>query len=460
MKVTRTDILLYAIDELKKDAASGDCSQEMIASAVGLTPGSLMVYLTRLSKTGVIRAKKRLISEKFLSNIVITEKGKEKLKAFRSRLDDLIFTPQRHNISTCLKFTELAGKFRSPLERTFLLFMYKSRDNFDLNQYMGNLTTATNDMNLLNFLRKLDKPDEEQGQRSYLIEVFNMTLYGDMNKMIEVLKGELSREDIDSLLIHAETKYKQGRLDEAEIIYKQLLSIQPNITINQWLQTNLGLAQVIRRKEGPKEAIAYLDRVGGETKGRLFRALLNQAKGTCFSMMGDYTTAIEMLSECIRSYRQYQYPLLISIAMNNRGVAYFSSGKIEQAEKDWSIALKMADKAHCRYAKGRLLGNLADVEVLKGNLKKAERYLNSSERLFRSVNDMEGVAAVEFNRALKSISEKDIEGLKVHFKRSEEIAYPLPPEYERSFRRKVMSDRAKEMGLEDIVSFINGCTKC
>ncbi len=460
MNITKSDILLYTIDELKNEQLDRKVTLEIISSAIQLSPGSLKVSLSRMASKDLIKISRKKYDYSYLSKVSITETGKKRLKELRRIFDNLIFTPQRHKVPTCFKYTDIANKLRNPLERAFLLYLYKSRKSFNLMHYIGNLATATNDMNLINFLRKLDMEDEETVQRSYLIDVFNMTLHGDGIKMIENKKGELQKEDIDGLLIHAETLYKQGKMDTAEMIYTKLLSIPPKITLNQWLQTNLGMAQVIRRKKGPKDAIEYLDRISAETKGKLFRAIILQAKGTCYGMLGEYPKAINILTASVRSFLQYKNPLLASICLNNRGVAYFCVKKFVQAEKDWKKAMIMANKAKSNYIKSKILCNLSDIEIKKKNYFNAERLLRRAERLGKLVNDFEIVAAIEFNRALKSISQKDFNSFKNHFKSSEEIAYPLPPEYERIFRRRVLLERAEEEEFVEVERFLKGTSKC
>jgi len=169
--------------------------------------------------------------------------------------------------------------------------------------------------------------------------------------------------------------------------------------------------------------------------------------------------AMENLSSSIRSFRNFGFPLLLAQALNNRGVFYFMNDKLDQAEKDWKAALRLAKKAKSMYSQAWMLGNLADIEVKRGDLDKALKNLNRAEANFRRVNDFEGLAWVEFNRALVAIAKKDYSVFIDHFERSEKEAYPLPPEHERELRRNVILDRAKENGMPDIVKYINGLKK-
>jgi len=458
MRLTRTDVVLYALDELKRDMSGTVYSPNMLAETLNVSAESLTVFISRLAREGFV-VRKRSKKTPFLDKLKLSDKGSQRVSAIQAELVSFVFTPERHNISTCMKFTDVANLSGTSLDRVFLLHLYLKNRRFDLGQFIGNLSTVRNDLNVLNFFRRLGRSESEPDCGSYVIDVFNMSLNGDRTGASPALTDDLSPRLVDSLLIDAETKCKQGRLAESDRIYRHIVSLHPHITRNQWFQSNLGLAQVIRRKDGPENAISFLEKLMEQTDDGLYKACITQAIGTCYGYLGDQDKALQFLSSSIRSFRYYQVPLLLAIALNNRGVEYFTMDKVDQAESDWLTAVNRSKRAGSRYAQARLLCNLADVEIKRGNLDKAEKNLDRSERLFRKANDLEGVAGVEFNRALKSIAETDLVGFQDHFMRSEDVAYPLPPEYERQLWRNVLMDRAKENGMTEAVKLLNDWKK-
>lgn len=459
MDIDKVDVLIYAIGQLRADRSGSTYTDQQMAETLNITTRTLNVNITEMVREGYAIRKRKHYRRSVLKNTELTEMGEARLKEVHEIMDGLVLSPENHGISTYLKFNDVLARTINPLERIFLLHMYVRKKKFDLNQYMMNLSTARNELNIVNFLRRLDR-SEEEASSAYGLDVFRMTLYGDHTALEAALSENMSRNQIDTVLIHAETLYKQGKLDRSKRLYDHLLADQPDITGNQWFQANLGLAQVIRRKCGPEEAIKHLDMVEGMTEDRLYRTCLLQAKGTCYGMMGDYGNSIKCLSAAIRSYRYFNHPLLLAIALNNRGVTFFMNDRVGLAEKDWSKAMMAARKARSRYVEARLLINLADVGIKSGDLKLADKLLSRAEGLFNIVNDLEGMSGLEFNRALKAIAEKDVTMFRYHFERSESIASPLPPKYERDIRRKVLLERAIEGGMEEIAAFMKGLDRC
>ena len=126
----------------------------------------------------------------------------------------------------------------------------------------------------------------------------------------------------------------------------------------------------------------------------------------------------------------------------------------DEAERDWIKARKSAREAKSEFAEGKVLPNLADIAMKSGKYDLSRSYLDKSAEIFKKYNDYEGIAIVEFNHALLCAELKDIEGIKDHFKRCKEIAFPLPAPFLLKIFRDEVIKRSEDNGLEGIQNII------
>ena len=98
--------------------------------------------------------------------------------------------------------------------------------------------------------------------------------------------------------------------------------------------------------------------------------------------------------------------------------------------------------------------NLADIFARKGDFKKALTYLKKGEKIANNMGDLEMTSSLLFNFSLVYLMMKDMDTAVKSFKRSEEIAFPLPSPLEKEERRNAVLHFAKENSLSEIENMI------
>lgn len=328
--------------------------------------------------------------------------------------------------------------------------MYKKMFKFDLFSFVSNIKSIKDDSRLERILQEKETEDDQ----TFVSALYNMSLYGE--NVDERLKNpkELSDQNTDILIIQAESYLKRGDFKKSESIYKSLLTSQRKITQNQWFLINIGLVNVHRKREEYESAMKLLDDLETQTQEKHFLSYIKQLKALETGLRGQFEESIQLFTSAIRSFQAYGNPLLIDIGYANRGLIYFINKEHKLAEKDWKMALKYANKAKSKYSEGKNLGNLADIEILKGNFETAKKYLNKAETIFFDLEDMEGVSMIAYNKGFYHLAKKQLEEALKEYQRFENIAQPLPGPYMLDLLRDDFIARGKENGFEDIEKYL------
>lgn len=449
MKMKNSDLVLYTIHELKRSSGEGGAiTRKQVSETLNIKDSSLNVYLSNLSKNGLIVRKKRHYNKELADLTEITPEGMEIINQITDDIRKLYFTPERHNIPSIVSFMELYNRYSNPLERIFLLNLYIRKYSFDLNDYLENLSTAKNEMSIAGYFRGMEK--KEHPEAPYFRDVFKLTLYGSSNGDLSNIE-EIAVDDVNSMIIQSESLIRQGRMDQAEIILNILLKEGPTIDQNQWFQIIINLSTLYMKRGKYDNARDLLDKTQAETKDRLLLACIESMKGHLMIHMGQYDEGLKYLSYALRSFNAFNNPLLSMIAHNNRGVIYFIQENYQTAEKEWMMSRKDAKDANSKNAEALILTNIADIHIKKGNLKQAEKDLATSERILTKLDQYDGLSAVYFNMALLEIAKKNPEEAMEYYELSEKVAFPLPGPWARKIRREEILKRCAEFDVEPII---------
>jgi tetratricopeptide (TPR) repeat protein len=454
MKFNNSDLLLYFMHLSEKgDRKTTKYTKDEVARAFHIKPSSVDVYLSKLSSNNYIYRKKRHFTQHLLETIDITYSGRDRINTIKNDLNTVIFTPERHSIQRCIKFNDFSKDITDPLDYICLLSMYNKKYNFDLLSFLSNINFARDDSNIHNFFLKRGNDIE----KSFISALYNMSLYGDLKNVKSSINNSIETESINALIILAETESKKGKFEKAELLYKTLLSPDLKLSQYQWFLTNIGLINVYRKKENSKKVMNALDDFEKQTKDKIFLAYIKQIKALEIGIHGQYEESIKMFSSVISSFHNFGFPLLIDIGYANRGFVYFLNKKYDLAEKDWKTAKKYAIEAKSKYSVGKNLGNLADIEILKGNFETAERFLDEAESIFNEVEDVEGLMMIAYNRGLFYLAKKDLKEALKQYEYFKEIGSPLPGPYLENILRNDFIERAKENGHRVKIGLGNYC---
>jgi tetratricopeptide (TPR) repeat protein len=451
MKLRKPDLLLFLI-YLAKVRQKGEFkyTREQISGSLIVKPSTINVYLSNLTSQDLINRKTRRYVEYPLDTIQITAKGKVLVEdTILEKIKKIHFTPERHFIDSCISFTDLSEMISNPLDKVFLLSLYNKMYNFDLFSYISNIQSLKDDSKLQKIIS-----DRTNDYDNFLSALYNVSLYG---KDVQTrLKNPefLSDFNTEALIIQAESYLKKGDFKNSEKLYRSLLTIDRKLTQNQWFLINIGIVNILRKMENYNEVMEMLDHLEKETKDKRFHCYIKQIKAYEIGLRGDYDKSVSLFNNVINSSFKIGNPLLTDICYANRSVIHFIRTEYESAERDWITAIDYARKARSRYSEGKNLGNLADIEILKGNLETAWKYLDEAETIFFDLEDHEGISMIAFNKGFYYLAEKRLDMALKEFERFRTIAQPLPGPYMMGLLRGDFIKRAKENGFGDISMYL------
>ncbi len=84
----------------------------------------------------------------------------------------------------------------------------------------------------------------------------------------------------------------------------------------------------------------------------------------------------------------------LGMTYNNRGVFNFITEDYKEAEEDWLKARKYGKGSKNEYLEAKVLPNLADINMMKGNFKTAIYQLNQAKKIFMVYYNYDGIANV------------------------------------------------------------------
>jgi len=448
MNIRKEELVLYALSLLEEDDRPNvSFSKENLAYALDISVNTLDLYFTKLTRRALIVRHKRKYYDDLRQTVETTDEGRNIAKEVIKKLEEEYLTPERHNVHSIVKATVILDRIQDLLEKIFFMSLLTQVLRFDLPLYLQTIKTTKQENNVVNILSEMD--DNEIGNEVPVVETFfRSCLYG-MRKDSDLLKDCQYSQDPSTLLIIAEATTKQGRYTEARSVYEYILSTKVPITQNQWTIAKINLAY-LDSKEGRFEgSLSDLQNLMDSIDNKIFISYIKQVMGKIYAASGDYDKAIELYTEALNSFRKFGLPLLIAITYNNRGVGYYYKENVDQAESDWLSSRKFAKEANSRYLEGAICCNLADVELLRGDLRKSWDLCDMGSEIFSEVSDLEGVAWAEFQKAVYFLHTKDLKKALVHYQRSESIAFPSPSPGERRFRRKYFIERGELNGFNE-----------
>ncbi|MBN1539353.1 MAG: tetratricopeptide repeat protein [Candidatus Thermoplasmatota archaeon] len=448
MVLQKEELVLFAISLIKEDERPNvRFRKEQLANALDINATTLDLYLGKLKKAGCIERHKKKYVEDVRQTYDILDQGRERFREILSNIEKENLTPERHNIPSIVPVSRILTRIGDPLEKIFFLALYSKVIRFDLPFYLETIKTAKEDSNIVNVL---SEAGEETPLGVPIVETFFKTcFFGDVNScMLEELASK--QMNVNTLLLVAEASYKQARFDEAMSIYDHLLSGKVKVTQNQWFMARIGKA-LLRSKMGNTEtSIKELDELEDQVDNKVFKAFAKQVKARILSnRVESREESLELFNSAIRSFRAFGFPLLLCIGHNNRGILRFHMNDLKEAENDWNLARKYSREARSKYTEAATLTNLSDIEMLRGNLEKSNRYLKTAKELFHEVGDLERVAIVDFNYALLELEKRNFEKAMEFFRRSETLAYPSPSPEERRIRREIFRERSLKYGFPE-----------
>ncbi|MGA1822357.1 MAG: tetratricopeptide repeat protein [Thermoplasmatota archaeon] len=451
MGILKDELILYSISLLEDDdRPSIKVDKSTFSSVLNIAESTLNVYLSHLRRSGDIERIKKKHSRDIRETVRITHAGKKRTDIILQKIDREMFTPERHNLPTCISVTTVLDRINDPLEKIFSLSLYNMSKRFDFNLLIQTMRTAKVDSSVVNVISNITEKTKEN--RENLMETFFRCSYIGNVFTDKIDDVEVDRDDPDMMLLMAEAACKQCRVEESKSLYEYILSPKMHLSDTQWFIASCGLALVTSKMGDIEGSIEMFEDIRNRTDNSVLKAYTRERTARILTTTGDYEGAEELFRSCIASYRSFGIPILQAMGHNNYGILLFCRGDLERAEKEWISARKHARESGSRYLEGPALGNLASIEREKGNLDECEKLLSRYKDCFKNVYDIEGESYLNFNYSLLYLARGDREKALEYFHRFSTIAYPSPSPLEREIMLNVFLENAEKNDLGDILS--------
>ncbi len=395
----------------------------------------------------LVRYKKKFVHD-LRKTVEITPAGEECIDLITRNLECLMLTEQRHNIPACIELHKVMAQLPDPLEKAFFLSLYNQSKYFDLPVLMNSLRWSRDEMNILNVFSNLDTNPYGTSRESYIESFFNASLYGHFDQRI-IFEEEWPKDDINALIMLFVVKMKMGKFEDSLMIYHYLIG-RKDLTLNQWFTVKINRIQLFTKCGDLDGGLKLADDIISSVDDKVMQAYAKVWKADILFFMGRREECMDLMKSAISAFTTYGLPLFLAISYNARGVKYFIMHDHQAAERDWIKARKNAREAKSEFAEAKVLPNLADIALMAGKYDLAKSYLDKASEIFLKSSDYEGISVIEFNLALLSLEKGDLEGVRKHFKRCKEVAFPLPPKYMLDIFKEDMIKRANEKGIADI----------
>lgn len=451
MRITNEDLILYSIYELiSRENKKIKVSHDDLASNLNIKPSSLRVYISNMAGKGLIEMRIKHHEENLLELIDITDQGFGSIEQVREVLSNSFFTPENHGIETVWRFFDIYDQYTNPLERISILTMFVKKKKFNVSAFLGVLETMK-DENTFSRIFHDHFVSGKRKEETFGKAVLRMSLSG-IDKDDQIFKKNTDNDNIDTLILIAESSRRRGELEFAYRQFRQLLTPRFELDEYQWFQVQLNLISLDIERGNESQAREQMEYLGSQTNDQVLRAYLRELEGLIYYFNKDFEMALARLTSSIKAFHRLNDEFFLNIAYSNRGVVYFNMEKIKSAEKDWNKALNYARNIKSKYCEANIYPNLADVEIHKKNYDRARRMLDRAERMFMELGCIRGRDAVEFNRALLFLEMKDLNQAIEHFHASETISPSFPTMKEKIIRKEWFLKRAEELGFTEIHS--------
>jgi len=420
MKVSKYDVILMSFDDIisRPDGGAG-FDRELFIRALDVTEGSFRVYISRLYKYGLLVKYKGKPGSGTSSRYRITPKGRKRISVVKKELRGCYLLPEMHMIGSKVRLIDMYRSLQDPYDRTLLLSHYISEPSFDLPSLLKDLELTRE----LPFLGSGTSTSCRGCDMSYHEDMLRTTIYGwDPLKRSSMV----SKDRTNSLLLLADHSKCQGRLGEAEKVFKLVLSEGRDLTANQWFLANMGLVDTYSRGNDLEKALSHLDMIEKEVVDPAHRGSIWTIRGNILTMKGSYEGSLDAMTKAVNVQKNLRMPLLLSIAYQGRGHTYLMMGQHKMAERDLKAALRIARTARNRYSETWALIDLADIELSRKDLTKAGRFLRRAESICWEAGDTCALSWIESKWALFHMHRGEHHEAKAHRKMALEVNYPLP----------------------------------
>ncbi|MDG6223881.1 MAG: tetratricopeptide repeat protein [Candidatus Thermoplasmatota archaeon] len=238
----------------------------------------------------------------------------------------------------------------------------------------------------------------------------------------EQVHDTIDPSKVSDNLIIAEVKRRGSKIEEAFSLFDGLRS-EKSLTPGHWIVCLIGCMECLKAIKGPESALNEVVKLLKRVKDPFHKALLLYLQADILSDMRDHDKATRLYRTSEGMMKALNMQRTRTELCNSLGVHYFRQRRFNLAERTWKRALILTNKYDLIWTKALIEINLADCESMKGNHRTAWNKIRRAEEILRKYDDLEGLADIEYNKALLYIRQGKIDKAYDSYDRAE--AYPL-----------------------------------
>ncbi len=329
----------------------------------------------------------RLVCEDFKS--IEKEIPLDKLVVELERLEKILALSNKQNCWCKAKVKNLVG------------FLY-----YNQSEYTKAKTILLEAENVLKVENRYDEDFIRNQNYLGLIEIIEKNFDGAIfhfNRMNEMAKKKNNLELQTEAALQLGLSYlEKNELDTAKFYYQNCLNLNKQVKSDYFEGYAFqNLARVFYRKKDYEKALDYAERANlnwEKLKSRKGIYLLNIIISDIYAAKGDTSQVLNYLERSLAIYKKTGVSLNLDLIYKRLGDVYFNKNKLENAEKNYILALKNGDNLTLVEQKN-ILYNLSDIQFKNND---EDGLKNSINLVLNLVEKSKSKNKFQENRIIKS----------------------------------------------------------
>jgi len=429
------DILIFALGYLQENEEQVVRTTGDLADSLEISNSTITRYFHKLIERNLVTRKNRTRN---LHRFELTEKGKEMYSRLFKKTNKMILTPEQHEVGRICSMRTVIQNTNDPLITIKIVSYTMRRKNLNIPQLLGRYSIEKKDSRFRSFFDEVLSSKDIENRSNLEDMMTSVTQLGIEPGQIDERINDPDR--YKAALATAEFNLRSGNLLEAMSIYSNILGSARGLEPNVWIVAYSRYLKCLMNNGEHEKVISLVDENIPRIKNCIHKAIILQEKANSLAYCKKYDLAKRTYDYCAGVYNKKDLPVLQTTLKNNLGVLYFRRGKIDQAEKQWIEAERIAKRKNILWIKAIICMNLGDLfSHNRGQVKRGKERIRRARKIMESLKDMEGIADSHFNYSLTLIDEGNIKLAWKYFHRS--LEFPIIDDMKKNERVDVFKGR-------------------
>ncbi|MEA3559156.1 MAG: hypothetical protein U9R75_07890, partial [Candidatus Thermoplasmatota archaeon] len=398
------DILIFTLGYLQENEEQVVRTTDDLADSLEISNSTITRYFKKLIERNLITRKNQT---KNLGRFELTEKGKDMYLKLFKETNEIILTPEQHEVGRICSMKPIIQYITDSLIIIKIVYYTIRRKNLNIPQLLERYSFEKKGSRFQSFLDEVLSSEDVDDKSNLEDMMTSVTQLGIKPEHIDIRINDPDR--YKAALATAEFNLRSGNLDEAISIYSNILGSTRGLEPNVWIVAYSRYLRCLMNNGEHEKVISLVDENIPHIKNCIHKAVILQEKANSLAFNKKYDLAKKFYDYCTGVYNKKNLPVLQTTLKNNLGVLYFRRGKIDQAEKQWIEAERIAKRKKILWMKAIICMNLGDLfSHHRGQVKRGKERIRRARKIMESLKDMEGIADSHFNYSLALIDEGNI----------------------------------------------------